>query len=226
VPYLAPYQVVNSSLALMALRVIDPEHSISTAQAVEGIALTRWPGRMETVLPGVVLDGAHNADGIQEFIRTVQSVQGKTRLPADGESEREQPRRITLLFSAVSDKEYGKMIREICEGIQLSAVVVTQVGGSRVVPAERLAEAFRICLDGCSDTSADFSGTGAADHGTDEGSAPRTDANPQIPVLVKTDVREAFETALRLKGDGMLFCAGSLYLVGELKAILKEKPAS
>ncbi|MCD7764842.1 MAG: bifunctional folylpolyglutamate synthase/dihydrofolate synthase [Lachnospiraceae bacterium] len=218
VPYLAPYQVVNSSLALMALRVIDPEHSISTAQAVEGIALTRWPGRMETVLPGVVLDGAHNADGIQEFIRTVQSVQGKTRLPADGESEREQPRRITLLFSAVSDKEYGKMIREICEGIQLSAVVVTQVGGSRVVPAERLAEAFRSCLGGCS-------GTSTADHGTDEGPAPRADANPQIPVLVEKDVREAFETALRLKGDGMLFCAGSLYLVGELKAILKEKPA-
>ncbi len=202
VPYLAPYQVVNSSLALMALRVIDPEHSISTEQVAEGIAKTRWPGRMETVLPGVVLDGAHNADGISEFIRTVQSVQGKPQrsdagLPVQAQqmteaaSDQAKPRRVTLLFSAVSDKEYGKMIREICEGMQLSAVVVTQVGGSRVVPADRLADAFRSCLDCAS------------------------------PVFVETDVREAFETALRLKEDGMLFCVGSLYLVGELKAILQ-----
>ncbi len=190
VPYLAPYQVVNSSLALMTLRVIDPEHTVSTKQAVEGIAKTRWPGRMETVLPGVVLDGAHNADGIREFIRTVQSVQGEPQKRPDGAEVPDEPRRITLLFSAVSDKEYGKMIREICEGISLSAVVVTQVGGSREVPADRLAEAFRSASD--------------------------------VPVLVRTDAGEAFETALQLKEDGMLFCVGSLYLVGELKAILKE----
>ncbi|MCD7813028.1 MAG: bifunctional folylpolyglutamate synthase/dihydrofolate synthase [Lachnospiraceae bacterium] len=176
VPYLAPYQVVNSSLALIALRVIDPGREISTAQAVAGIARTRWPGRMETVMPGVVLDGAHNADGIREFIRTIQGVPGET----------------SLLFSAVADKEYEKMIREICEGVNFSSVVVTQVGGSRVVPADVLAGVFRKY------TSA--------------------------PVTAKADVREAFETALAGRGDGMLFCAGSLYLVGELKALLAESP--
>ncbi len=177
VPYLAPYQVVNSSLALLALRVIDPERTICMEQAAEGIARTRWPGRMETVLPGVVLDGAHNADGIREFIRTLQGVQKK----------------ISILFSAVSDKEYEKMIQEICEGVRLSSVVVTQVGGSRVVPAGQLADVFRRYTD--------------------------------APVTAKTDVREAFEAALQLRGDGMLFCAGSLYLVGELKAILGEGKA-
>lgn len=175
VPYLAPYQVVNSSLALIALRVIDPERTISTAQAAAGIARTRWPGRMETVMPGVVLDGAHNADGIKEFIRTIQGVSGK----------------VSLLFSAVADKEYERMIQEICEGVSLSSVVVTQVGGSRIVPAEELAGVFRKY------TSA--------------------------PVTAKANVREAFETALAGRGDGMLFCAGSLYLVGELKALLAER---
>ncbi|MCD8335979.1 MAG: bifunctional folylpolyglutamate synthase/dihydrofolate synthase [Lachnospiraceae bacterium] len=175
VPYLAPYQVVNSSLALMALRVIDPDRAISTAQAVAGIAGTRWPGRMETVMPGVVLDGAHNADGIKAFICTVQGVPGK----------------ISLLFSAVADKEYGKMIQEICESVDLSSVVVTQVGGSRIVPADELAEVFR--------------------------------KYTSVPVTACADVREAFETALAQRGDGMLFCAGSLYLVGELKALLGER---
>ncbi|MFR3320206.1 MAG: hypothetical protein ACLTSZ_02340 [Lachnospiraceae bacterium] len=65
----------------------------------EGIRSTRWQGRMETVLPGVVLDGAHNADGIKEFIRTVVGVQ--------------EHRSVSLLFSAVVEKEYEKMIAEI-----------------------------------------------------------------------------------------------------------------
>ncbi|MCD8012550.1 MAG: bifunctional folylpolyglutamate synthase/dihydrofolate synthase [Lachnospiraceae bacterium] len=204
VPYLAPYQVVNSSLALLALRVIDPERIIRMEQAAEGIARTRWPGRMETVLPGVVLDGAHNADGIREFIRTLQGVQGSTMdgsehlngdtcVKADGKAREDVPRKVSILFSAVADKEYEKMIQEICEGVRLSSVVVTQVGGSRVVPAGQLADVFRRYTD--------------------------------APVTAKADVREAFETALQLRGDGMLFCAGSLYLVGELKAILGEGKA-
>ncbi|MCD8023638.1 MAG: bifunctional folylpolyglutamate synthase/dihydrofolate synthase [Lachnospiraceae bacterium] len=211
VPYPAPYQVVNSSLALIALRVIDPEHSISNTQAVEGIVRTRWPGRMETVLPGVVLDGAHNADGIKEFIRTIQSVQssqegadgcGGTAVPPVGDkvvgpqvtAGKAVRKKVSLLFSAVADKEYEKMIQEICEGVQLSSVVVTQVGGSRVVPAAELAEAFR--------------------------------RYTAAPVIEKADVKEAFETALIQKGEGMLFCAGSLYLVGELKGLLRQKPFS
>lgn len=177
VPYLAEYQVVNSSLALAALRVIDPEKHISDEEAVHGIAATRWQGRMETVMPDVVLDGAHNADGIKEFIRTVQEVQ--ERKP------------VSLLFSAVVEKEHEKMIQTICESIRPTSIVVTQVGGARVVPADELAKEFR--------------------------------KYTQAEVTAKADVKEAFETALAKKGDSMLFCAGSLYLVGELKAILQRR---
>lgn len=67
VPYLAEYQLVNSSLAVGAIHMIDPQHVIRDEVIAEGIRSTRWQGRMETVLPGVVLDGAHNADGIKEF---------------------------------------------------------------------------------------------------------------------------------------------------------------
>lgn len=177
VPYLAEYQLVNSSLALIALRVIDPQQRISNELAVQGIRDTRWQGRMETVMPGVVFDGAHNADGISEFIRTVQSVRRR--------------REVSLLFSAVVEKEYEKMIQTICESVQLSSVVVTQIEGARVVPAETLAEVFRKYTD--------------------------------APVTAKSDVEEAFDAALGLRGDSMLFCAGSLYLVGELKAILLKR---
>lgn len=177
VPYLAEYQLVNSSLAMIALRVIDPQKTISDETIVQGIAGTSWQGRMETVMPGVVFDGAHNADGIREFIRTVQSVQER--------------RPVSLLFSAVVEKEYEKMIRTICESVKLSSVVVTQIEGARVVPAGELAAVFERYTD--------------------------------APVTAKADVEEAFETALAQRGESMLFCAGSLYLIGELKAIIKEK---
>ncbi|MCD7882792.1 MAG: bifunctional folylpolyglutamate synthase/dihydrofolate synthase [Lachnospiraceae bacterium] len=213
VPYPALYQVVNSSIALIALRVIEMERrpsrsdlpmdvrhesGISAAQAAASIAAARWPGRMETVMPGVILDGAHNADGVQELIRTMQSMQdasasyisGEHFDEASDEASRTGARRVTLLFSAVSDKEYEKMIQEICEGVQLSDVVVTQVGGARALSPDTIADAFRRYTD--------------------------------APVTACADVREAFEMALSRRGDGILFCAGSLYLVGELKAILAE----
>ena len=177
VPYLAEYQLVNSSLAAITAHVIDPEGKLTDEAIAAGIAETRWQGRMETVLPGVVLDGAHNADGIREFIRTVQSV--------------EKRREVSLLFSAVADKEYDTMIRTICEAAHFSHVTVTQIDGSRIVPAQQLAEVFRKY------TSA--------------------------PVEACPDIRQAFETALAARGEGMLFCAGSLYLVGELKAILRNE---
>ncbi len=214
VPFLAEYQVVNSSLAAIAARVVGmlemretarhaglhsaggPESdallhgggcgtgtdsgAITDEAIVEGIRAARWQGRMETVLPGVVLDGAHNADGIREFIRTAAEV--RARMP------------VSLLFSAVVEKEYEKMIREICEDMQPESVVVTQVGGARVVPAQTLAELFRRYTD--------------------------------VPVVAKADVAEAFSEALARRGDSMLFCVGSLYLVGELKKILLREHAS
>lgn len=177
VPYLAEYQVVNSSLALAALRVIDPQRQISDEQAVQGICSTTWQGRMETVLPGVVLDGAHNADGIKEFIHTVQCIAGR--------------RPVSLLFSAVVEKEYEKMIQTVCESADWTSIVVTQVGGARVVEADVLAGIFRKY------TSA--------------------------PVTARADVTEAFREAQARRGDSMLFCAGSLYLVGEIKKILCQR---
>ena len=37
------------------------------------------------------------------------------------------------------------------------------------------------------------------------------------------DIDDAFALALEKKGDGLLFCVGSLYLVGEVKRVIEEK---
>ncbi len=54
---------------------------------------------METVMPGVVLDGAHNAAGVKEFVRTVKEIEGS--------------RRVVMLFAAVVEKNFETMIETI-----------------------------------------------------------------------------------------------------------------
>ena len=174
VPYLAHYQVINSALALLAMEVIDSGIPMETC--VRAVKETAWQGRMETVMPGVVFDGAHNADGVREFVRTVCRVR--------------KDRPVTLLFSAVLEKDYEKMIETICAQTEFAHVVVTEITGERNVPAERLAEVFRRYV--------------------------------KAPVEAVPQVKDAFRRALEEKRDSMLFCVGSLYLVGELKGLLAK----
>lgn len=177
VPYMAEYQMMNSSLALTAMEVIDPEHEISLETRIHAIAHTTWQGRMETVLPGVIVDGAHNEDGVKEFVRTLQSV--------------EEGRRVVMLFSAVVEKNYETMVETICRTGKLSEVVVTEIKGDRIVPAQKLAEIFRKYVT--------------------------------VNVTAISDIEKAFETAMEKKEDGLLFCAGSLYLVGAVKEVIEER---
>lgn len=79
------------------------------------------------------------------------------------------------------------MIHRIVDRIQWNSVVVTQINGSRVVPAKELGEIFTEF--GCS------------------------------RVLTEPNVEQAFELARKEKKDGLLFCAGSLYLWEKSRSI-------
>ena len=177
IPYVAKYQMMNASLAFYAMHILQDVHDIPKNVLAEGLSKIKWPCRMEMAAPGVIIDGAHNEDGIAQFVSTA------------GYFAKENE--ITILFTAVADKHYHEMIGEICEGIHPSHVVATQIDGSRVVPAEVLAEDFRKA--GCTD------------------------------VCAEPEIGAAYEKALGKKGSGMLFCVGSLYLAGELKAYLAKR---
>ena len=180
IPFIAKYQVMNAMLALKTMEVLQDQIPVAIEHVRKGMSTTRWQGRMETILPGVIVDGAHNEDGVAKFVETAAHFQ------------QEYP--LTLLFSAVNDKDYKDMIHTICSQIRFRHVVVTQVGGYREVPEEELKEIFT--REGCASVEAD------------------------------PEVAKALELALKAKGeDGMLFCVGSLYLVGEIKAAIARRKA-
>lgn len=174
IPYIAEYQMMNASLAYFTMKKLQAVHGISEETLRKGIRSVKWPGRMETILPGVIVDGAHNADGVAQFVKTAAQFRKENRM--------------ILLFSAVSDKEYDKMIRLICEKIRPDAVVTTQIQGERQILAEDLAELFI------------------------QNGAENVEAVPEVP--------KALAKALELQQGGMVFCVGSLYLIGEIKAAL------
>ena len=174
---IASYQVANTALALLAMGVLQEFHQMPIAVLQAGIAKTKWAGRMETILSGVILDGAHNEDGILKFAETA--------------AEFGEQYKITILFTTVSDKRHQEMIRLIVAKVQPDVVVTTQIEGERIRKAEELAKCF--ISEGCQS------------------------------VYSNDDVLSAFEQAVKLKGDGLLFCVGSLYMVGEIKSIDHEQ---
>lgn len=177
VPFIAKYQMMNASLAVETMGVLRENHGIGKETLEKGLEHTKWQGRMETILPGVIVDGAHNEDGVAQFVETVRHFQEEFS--------------ITLLFATVSDKDYEDMIRRVCGGLRFANVVTTEIWGSRKQSSEELAELFR--ANGCSS------------------------------VMAVPDSGEAFEKAYALKGDGLMFVVGSLYLAGEIKDYVRRR---
>ena len=166
---------MNAMEAVTAARVLDI--GLTEEDIHKGMERMHWEGRMETILPGVILDGAHNDSGVEEFVKTARRFQKDTK--------------VTLLFSCVKEKDYEGMIRTICENLDLSCVVVTEIESDRLVPADELAFLFR------------------------KYTKQKVTAIASIP--------EAFDEALREKGDGILFCVGSLYLAGSIKSMIRSR---
>lgn len=126
----AAYQAENASLAVLgAAELIRAGFAITEENIRDGLLSARWEGRMEEALPGVYLDGAHNEDGISRFIEAAKAVlRGK---------------KATLLFAAVSDKDYTAMVRELAEDLAPECVITTEVPGARRESASHFEELFR-----------------------------------------------------------------------------------
>lgn len=169
------YQIKNSCLAIKAIQLLK-EEKINERAILEGVKKASWPGRMEMLLPNIYLDGAHNENGIAEFIKTVKHFPNCKKV---------------LLFSAVMEKNYTKMIQQICDELQFDQIVVTLLSNKRAVPLKALQAEF--------------------------------EAKTKSKIYAVENVKEAFEKTLHLKTkEGIAFCVGSLYLVGEITEIVRR----
>lgn len=118
------YQIENASLAIETIGVLDQGEHITREQIRQGLWQTHWEGRMEEILPGVILDGGHNEDGIEAFLETVRQ--------DDCKGER------TLLFAAVSDKRAGQMMSMLMESDLFARIRLVPLETSRRIETDQL----------------------------------------------------------------------------------------
>ena len=121
------YQIKNACLVLTAaeaLRLNGVE--LKDELILSGIEKAKWHGRMEIVGkdPTVLLDGAHNLDGIAMLSGSLK------KYFAD--------KKITLLVGILGDKEYGKMVETIAP--LASNIVFTEPRSERRWHLESLEE--------------------------------------------------------------------------------------
>ncbi len=125
---IAEYQTENVALAVHAIEALNLIPIPSKEQIQRAVHKCRWAGRMEEVLPEVYVDGAHNADGVRAFLETVAK---------DGHTG---PR--SLLFSAVKDKDYEHMAKQVAASGLFQKIVIAHMTTGRATELERLQKLF------------------------------------------------------------------------------------
>ena len=106
-------------------------------------------------------------------------------------------KRKILLFAVSSDKEYREMAEILLREFAPDVLILTQIAYGRGLDIHRLEEASREAM------------AKAGGHG------PR--------LFVRPSAEEALLTALDEKGEeDTVFCAGSLYLIGEMKDVIRR----
>jgi len=129
VPLLGEHQAINCGLALAIIDKLKARGmQISDARAMEGLAKTSIPGRMEMVsqTPRVVVDGAHNAASVDAMMRAIGQ-----HIPYDS---------MVVVFGCCADKDVGGMLERITSGAD--KVIFTKVDNIRSADPNELAARY------------------------------------------------------------------------------------
>lgn len=121
------YQLENAAAALLAWRIFSEKQGKTFDPGLCALALKKafWPGRMHFVRqdPMVILDGAHNPQGMEALARALREM--------DIEPQ-------TIVFSCLKDKNVGRMI-DIVQSFKAPNIFVPGIKGNpRAMPRKDL----------------------------------------------------------------------------------------
>ncbi|NLK37067.1 MAG: bifunctional folylpolyglutamate synthase/dihydrofolate synthase [Epulopiscium sp.] len=122
---LGTYQIENCCAVLLACHVLQSQGISITEKAIlNGIKNACWNGRMELIQknPTVIIDGAHNVDGIEMLVTSIIHYFSS--------------KNITLLLGVLEDKEYNKMVQAILPYVK--TIVLTEPHNERKLSVAQL----------------------------------------------------------------------------------------
>lgn len=117
------HQSANLCVALAAFILHSRKHGITVNDELVRSALEHinWQGRMQVLSrsPVIILDGAHNVQGVQALIRTLDSIYPDVK--------------VRFLISILADKDYSEMISLFCS--KASHIYIAQNQSDRAATA-------------------------------------------------------------------------------------------
>lgn len=130
-PLVGTYQPKNAALAITVLETLRTKGwEMSDDDIVNGMSQVYWPGRFEVLTkhPVFILDGAHNAQGIEATSNSLKQHFGT--------------KKIVFLIGVMADKDVGGMIGYISPLAQ--SFVTVQPNNPRAMKADQLAEILSV----------------------------------------------------------------------------------
>lgn len=127
-PLAGKHQISNAALALAAVEMIgDAGFRVEESAVFEGLAQTRWEGRLEILQrsPLLLVDGAHNPAGAATLSGALRN-----SFPR---------RRLILIFGVLGDKDYRTMARSLFP--LADRVILTRPNSERALAPEDLQSA-------------------------------------------------------------------------------------
>lgn len=119
------HQVYNAVTVIQTMELLRQKGFVLPGSAItEGLKETRFSARFQILRqnPVVVVDGAHNPEGLQALSQTLQMIQQKK----------------TLIVGMMADKDYGHSLQAVCR--QADEVICVPIQNPRAVRPELLAE--------------------------------------------------------------------------------------
>ncbi len=174
---LGKYQLLNASVAVHAIEeLIGQGAKISKDNILMGLTNVKWPARMEVMneKPLVVIDGAHNIDGIEKLTESIDMYFNYNK--------------IILILGILADKEVEEMIKIIVP--KVSRVITVTPHSERAELSEELKTQVEKYTNDCEAIE---------------------------------NYKEAYEKALSYcQEEDLLLVSGSLYMVGDMRRIIRN----
>ncbi|MBO8172533.1 MAG: bifunctional folylpolyglutamate synthase/dihydrofolate synthase [Bacillaceae bacterium] len=127
---LGPHQLSNAGNAIMALELLRQFYAvyIEEEHIIRGMAAAFWPGRFEKLeqenMPVVVLDGAHNSEGVRSLAATIEELYSEHT--------------IHLHMAVLKDKNWDDIVSPLLP--LCHTITVSEVNHPRKAEADQVAE--------------------------------------------------------------------------------------
>ena len=125
----AKYQIENVAVVLTSIEALKEIFEIKEEHIRKGLENFLIFGRMEIIGKKIIVDGAHNEDGINAFVETINDYFLEDN--------------IELLFTCMKDKEHEKLIKGLSRLKNISKIIVTKVNNSRNEDEVKIAQEFK-----------------------------------------------------------------------------------